>query len=363
MEYRGGFGAGAAFARWTLGAEMDAQHDDRQNFGNEQGRRGALRLDQIEQVVNGGVFGQVSAGITERLSALGGLRFDAFTFEAEDRLVDEGNPDHSGRRTMTALSPSAGVVFLPSPGMHVYANAATSFETPTTTELVNRPDGTGGFNPDLDPQRTLSFESGLRTRAGRTGRVHVAVYRAVVRKALVPFESAEAPGRTFFRNAGSAVHRGVEAGADWAPASGFRMRAGYTLTDARFRKYETGGRVYDGNRIPGIALHRIEAGMDIRRKRGWFASVEGRYAGEMFVNDANRASSPAYTLVGIRLGFEAVQLGPMQAAFFGGADNVFDQGYNTSVVVNAFGGRYYEPGPGRTFHAGMRVDIGRGEGN
>jgi len=39
--------------------------------------------------------------------------------------------------------------------------------------------------------------------------------------------------------------------------------------------------------------------------------------------------------------------------------NVFDVTYNSSVVVNAFGARYFEPGPGRTFSLGMGVTFGR----
>jgi hypothetical protein len=28
------------------------------------------------------------------------------------------------------------------------------------------------------------------------------------------------------------------------------------------------------------------------------------------------------------------------------------------VVINAFGRRYYEPGPGRTIYAGLRLNLG-----
>ena len=38
-----------------------------------------------------------------------------------------------------------------------------------------------------------------------------------------------------------------------------------------------------------------------------------------------------------------------------GIANLLDEEYNSSVVVNAFGGRYFEPGPGRTVHAGLRI--------
>ena len=35
--------------------------------------------------------------------------------------------------------------------------------------------------------------------------------------------------------------------------------------------------------------------------------------------------------------------------------NVFDTRYATSLVVNAFGGRYFEPAPGRALQAGVAI--------
>jgi hypothetical protein len=46
-----------------------------------------------------------------------------------------------------------------------YINLSTSFETPTTTELRNRPGASGGFNEGLKPQRAVNYEIGAR-RAG-----------------------------------------------------------------------------------------------------------------------------------------------------------------------------------------------------
>jgi len=40
---------------------------------------------------------------------------------------------------------------------------------------------------------------------------------------------------------------------------------------------------------------------------------------------------------------------------FGGIGNLFGRLYNTSVVINAAGGRYYEPAAGRTFYLGAEV--------
>ena len=39
----------------------------------------------------------------------------------------------------------------------------------------------------------------------------------------------------------------------------------------------------------------------------------------------------------------------------------FTKGQQVGVVVNAFGRRYYEPGPGRAVYAGVRLSLGMPE--
>jgi iron complex outermembrane receptor protein len=336
---------------FSAGAELAFQRDDRQNYGNDQGARGGLTLDQNERVDDFALFAQAAADPTDRLTLLAALRYDRFAFGVDDHLVSAGNPDDSGNRTMDAVSPSAGASFAVSEVLHLYGNVATAFETPTTTELANRPSGAGGFNPELKPERTLSFEAGAKG-SGPVAAYQVAVYRARVDDALVPFEVPEAAGRQFFRNAGQAVHRGAEAGVTLLPLPQVKLEGAYTYTDARFR----GGELHD-KLVPGISPHRAELTALYDASRGWFAAVETRYASRITVDDANAFRSPAYFLADLRAGLTDVRLGRITAEPTAGIENLFDARYNTSVVINAFGGRYFEPGPGRAFHLGLAVRI------
>lgn len=345
--------------RWSVGAETELQRDDRQNWVNEQGTRGELTLDQFETVTGVGAFAQVAAPLAARVHALGGIRYDRYRFEAEDRLITADNPDDSGSRTMDALSPSVGVLVEWDSRVQLYTNVATSYETPTTTELVNRPTGAGGFNPDLDPQRTVSVEVGLKGRIGQSLAYDVAAYRARVEDALISFEVQDAPGRQFFRNAGTALHRGAEASLSLALFDGLTGRIGYTYTDARFDSYVTEDGAFDGNRVPGVAPFRFDAALTYRGRRGWFVGVDYRRVSRIPVNDANTAFSPGYQVTDLRLGMERLRLGGVSLSPFAVVSNVFDEEYNASVTVNAFGNRYFEPAPGRSFHLGARVTLGR----
>ena len=59
-------------------------------------------------------------------------------------------------------------------------------------------------------------------------------YRTRVWDARVPFQVPEQPGRDFFRNAGSAIHRGIEAAIGGALMSGTALGLTYSWVDARF---------------------------------------------------------------------------------------------------------------------------------
>ncbi|HEX5727653.1 MAG TPA: TonB-dependent receptor [Longimicrobiaceae bacterium] len=357
--WSGAHDGGALRLRWTAGAEVDHQHDDRRNFANEAGERGTLALDQVERVTGAAAFAQAVASLG-RVDVLGAVRYDRFRFSARDELATAGNPDDSGARTLHALSPTLGVTLAVGRGVSLYANVATAFETPTTTELANRPTGAGGFNPELDPQRTTSGEAGVKGRAGPRATFELAAYRARVRDALVPFEVEGAPGRQFFRNAGEAVHRGVEASVAVAPLPWLGARAAYSWTDARFGRYQVGGEDLRGNRVPGIAPHRLEATLSAVAERGPFAALDVRWLDRVPVadtDDEGLLASPAYTVADLRAGWQEARLERIGVRPFVGVTNLFGVDYNTSVTVNAFGGRFYEPGPGRGWYVGADLTL------
>lgn len=356
--YGGEAPLGGRAVRWAIGAEAELQRDDRLNHVNEQGERGALTLDQFETVSTLGSFAQLSARLAGPVGLVAGLRYDRFRFEVDDRLVSATNPDDSGSRTMDALSPSLGLSVEVAPDRHVYGNVASSFETPTTTELANRPDGAGGFNPGLEPQRARSFEVGTKGRLGHVVGYQFAAYRVDLESSLISFEVPDAPGRAFFRNAGSAVHRGVETGVSLALGRRALAQLAYTYTDARFHEYATADAVHDGNEVPGIAPHRLEGILSYRAPADWYVDLESRYVSGMAVDDANTAASPAHAVTDVRAGLVGLRLAGATAAPFLGVTNLFDREYNASVVINAFGARYYEPGPGRAFYAGLSVSFG-----
>lgn len=341
--------------QWGAGVDMEAMRDDRTNHENDGGTEGALTLDQRENVRALGVHAHLGGDVGP-VSLQAALRHDRVRFAVDDHYT-ASDPDDSGARTLTAWSPSLGALVPLGAQAALFASTSSFLETPTTTELANRPDGAGGFNAQLEPTRGWTLEGGLRGEAGGWLGWELVGFRTTLRDELVPFEVPQAPGRTFYRNAGRSRHQGVEATLRAVLPGGFSARAAYTKVDARFRS--AAGDAEPGDRLPGRSPNRIEA--DARFERGrWFAGADLVWSDAMPVDDANTTEAPAYTVVGLRVGADGIPLGALGVSPFVALDNLFGESWVASVVPNAFGGRFFEPGPGRQLRMGLSLTVDRG---
>jgi iron complex outermembrane recepter protein len=354
-------GATGGARLWVAGGEVEVQLDDRLNYRNVLGERGSTTLDQGEQVVAAGAFVQTLSPLSATLLAMGGIRLDRIAFQADDRFPRPGGRSQSGDRSLGAISPSAGLRWAPREGTGIHANVTTSFESPTTTELANRPDGAGGFNPDLAPQRGVGGEVGVRTTFAGAIEVEGTAFLTGVTNELIPFEDAASPGRVFYRNAGSSRYQGAELRVATPSARLLAGEVTWSWTDARFRDYTVGTNDWSGNQVPGQAPRRGEA-IVTARHLGVTAELRGVWSDEIPVNDANTASAPSHSLVDFRLGTDPVRLGVWRITPTFGVTNLLDERYISSVAVNAFGGRFFEPGPGRSLHLGGSVSVERRQG-
>ena len=353
----GGVRAGLSGTRsrfdWAVGAEVEVQRDDRRNFVNETGDNGALTLDQFESVLGTALFARAGAEVGPA-TVQGALRFDRIQFEADDRRVLPGEVDESGSRALTALSPSFGVR-VPTQALDLFGSISAFMETPTTTELANRPDGAGGFNPDLDPTRGWTTELGAQGALGARMGWELVAFRTWLRDELVPFEVPADPGRTFYRNAAESSHEGFEVVVRAALPGALDLRSAWTRVDARFEAGQ--GAELEGNRIPGRAPNRFET--RLTRASGRLRGVVDLiWSDAVPTNDANTGEAPSWWRVDVRLGPGSVATSGWQIEPWIEVGNLFDEDYVGSVVVNAFGGRWFEPAPGRNLTVGASVAFG-----
>jgi iron complex outermembrane receptor protein len=349
-----------------IGAEGEVQRDDRLETSNDAGEPGEdVLTDQVETVQAGALFTRIAVPLGMRaLTLTAAARLDALRYEADDR-VGIGTASGSGARAVTALSPALGLAYRWRAGRAaglLYANAAGALDAPTTTELGNRPDGSAGFNPDLDPERTWGIEAGTRgaVTVGRgTAGFDVAVFSAWVDRLLLPFEIDDV---TFYRNAGRTRHAGLETALDVAVPDVLRgsveAAVSYAWTQARFT--EDADVVRSGAEVPGFPEHLVGWTARWQHRHGLplVVAVEGEAASAYFADDANTAATDAYAVVHARMALAGLALGRgLSASPFLSLRNVLDAEYAGSVVVNAFGARYYEPAAGRHVLVGLTLSL------
>ncbi len=342
------FTAGSSRPRWSVGIDVQRQRDDRLQRSPD---LSAVTRDQLERVTEIGPFTQLGVDLGEDVSAVVGVRYDRVSFSADDRLLTNG--DDSGERVMSAVSASAGVAWRAHDAAQPYANVSTSFETPTTTELANRPLGPGGFNPDLNPQKALSFEVGLRGGGDRF-RYSASAFNVEVNDALIPFEVPTEPTRVFYRNAGETRHRGLEFSATVRPVSQLTLISAYTLADYEFRDFTTVDGSFDGNAIPGVPDHKFYGSARVAVPSGVWVAADFNVASSYAVDDANSVENKGWFTTDLRGGWEGIVSGWRLAPFVG-VLNVFNKRYISSITVNAGFGRYFEPAPPRNAYVGLQI--------
>jgi iron complex outermembrane receptor protein len=248
-----------------------------------------------------------------------------------------------------------GVVVDIAPQANLYATYSSAFETPTTTEL-NQPDTSGGFNSNLDPQVARNLEVGVRGSLGLNQRYEVALFTIDVEDELIPFEVVGNPGRNFFQNAGESTRDGVEFSWIANPTERLQAIVSYTYSDFKFSEFvDAGGTDFAGNAIPGTSENVLFGEIAYASPRGWFAAADFMYVDEQFGDNANAVVIDDYTLTNLRLGYD-VDLGDFTLSPFLGINNLLDETYTANVRLNAFGGRFFEPGPGRNGYAGVTLN-------
>jgi iron complex outermembrane receptor protein len=346
-----------------VGADLEYQSDERGEFNNVAGQRGTqVRRNQTDRVTTAGPFVQSHLALLPRLELTLGARYDLMQFEVTDRHLADGRND-SGERTLSALSPRAALLYALNEDASAYASIGTAFQTPTTTELINRPPAPGapccpgGFNRALEPQRALNLELGVKGQLAERVRYEAAIYQMSVQDPLVSYQIQQVVGRDFFRNAGETRHRGFEGALAVVITPTVLLETAYTYSDFVFIDDGDATQDNENNLVPGVPPQHLFARLRLKPHRLVSLEIEDEYTDDFFVNDANTARNESANVIDVRLQLELEAAGLGVRPFLA-VNNVLDESYNGSVVINAAGNRYYEPAPGRNLYLGAAVRFG-----
>jgi iron complex outermembrane receptor protein len=357
---------GAAAPRINAGVDVQNLRDVRRNARTTNGARllpgDTIVVHQLETLTSVGPFATLAWSPVPSLETSAGIRWDYQSFEVADRFSGDGDDD-SGERTMSAFSGHLGMIYSAVHSFMPYFNLATSFETPTTTELNARFDGTGGFNDDLGPQRIATAEIGARGATGGVGGgggrfgYDIALFASRTRDAIIQFE--EIAGRAYFRNAGRTRSTGAEIGVNAAATSWLDTRLAYTHAHYVFDEYRITRPertdTLDGNRLAGVPERFVRAGIRTHY-RGASIDVDWTWSDFLYADDLNTLRIEDWGRG--RFDARAVwsgTVGGQHVSPFIGVNNAFDERYVGSITLNGNGGRVREAAPLRNWYAGFDV--------
>jgi iron complex outermembrane receptor protein len=252
---------------------------------------GKSRLDQ--QIHGALVSDQMS--IVPQLKLALGARVDLYRAVRRNDTLDEQSGDVTMRgdeRKDDAVSPSfrAGAVYLPVTWLSVYGSVATSVRPVPRPSILDP-------SVDLDPERGLQFEIGSKVELDAGLSAFVAAYQIEKTNLLITHSDMS------FDQVGKARSRGGELGVNYT-GHGFRVDAGYALTDVRYVDYLTDDADFADKHLTEVPVHMVTLWSTWRSPWGPGVGLGGRFASQAFADSGNTVKMPAYLLADAALFWE-----------------------------------------------------------
>ena len=330
--------------QWQMGIEAAFQSDNRKRFFNIQGAQGAQEFAQTEHFNALGLY-LVDALQWEQVLLRTSLRLDRQVLGAD--TVAEA-------QQYLVLNPSVGLSYGLKAQQRLYANFSTSFETPALSELSANPTGKEGFNLDLAPSKAINYEFGWKT-LWSSGRLEATLFYSKSSNEFLPYELAAFPGRSFYRNSGATQRWGMEIFGEIRLNS---WKLSTSLTQAQFEFLESSETENSlaGNTLPGLPGSLAFIQLQFQPSPDWTVQFSTEHVGRFYANDTNEVVIDAY------------QKGRFQAekqfdfswgtlSWTAGIHNLWNTQYFDNIRINAFGGRFYEPAPGRNAYFGLTLEF------
>lgn len=359
--------------RLTAGVSLDQMEETRKGFQNFQvkngattlGVLGALKRNETNTASNVDPYIQAEWDVDPQWMLSAGLRSSHVRFQSSDHYMIHGttpassNPDDSGSRQFSDLTPVFGALYRYSPDLNLYATAGQSFETPTLNEVAYRDNTvqTAGLNNIVQASSGWHYEAGIKARLADQLRVNAALFRADVDDEIAVLSNSA--GRSVYHNVGKTRRQGAELAVESQPFDNLRVNAALTYLDAsyrdRFSLGSSGEAVAAGNQIPGTSKTTAFAEAEWAIQPYLKTALELRHSGKIYVDDRNSDAAEAYTIASLRLVAEH-SFGPYTLQGLARLDNLTDRNYIGSVIVNEANGRFFEPAQGRNWLVGVKLN-------
>ena len=318
--------------RWVEGETNEAFLWDGARFTRERNAGG-------EQFF-AGIFAEDAWALSDRLTIVGGLRFDRWElfdgFRRESvrltgaSLSDLQYPDRSGNE----LNGRLGLRWEATDRLALRGAAYSGFRVPTLNELY-RPFRVGSdvteANAALEPEHLLGGEIGADWQIASNFRLSTTGFYNRLEDAIGNITIGEGPAGGVLRqrqNIDLVLAPGFEAKAAWQLHPSVALAASYFFTRPMVER--AANRDLEGKRLAQAPAHVLTGSVDWTPAPNWTLIAQAHYIGEQFDDDQNSRVLAAFTTVDLGLTYDF----STHASVAVRVENLFDQQIETGKTAD-----------------------------
>jgi iron complex outermembrane recepter protein len=352
---------------WAAGYEFDRSREYRQGGATASGQK-ILQPTRSEdnQSDNSDVFVQGAALLSDVLTLTSGLRYSNVRFLSEDYYLSDGNG--SGNVSYQATIPVLGLTYHANTNLNLYANYGKGFETPTLAEMAYQfnpaPTIAGLFNTTLNASSSQHYEIGGKWTPGPSSRVDLALYQIDTVDEIVV---ASGSGKTVYKNAPSTSRTGWELAGSTLLTPHVALNASASMIDASYtRSFASGAtgttKVASGSKLPGIPQSFLfselawTSAAAPAKPAGLRLGLELVQAGRIYANDSNTESADGHSVLNLSAS-QRWNWAKGSFTVYGRINNLSNETYVGSVIVNQASSQFYEPGLPQNWTLGLSLNL------
>lgn len=338
----------------TGGVEWLYNYSTIDNYGNRNGQKDTVQFKDKMWARQIAPFLQGDWVFANKVEIQAGLGSNMFMYRYQ-RLTAADNAKKK-KKLEDQLLPRIAVLYRINESLSLYSSVSKGFSPPSISEV--RP-SEGSFY-DLQPEYGWNREIGIRgLTADSRLYFDITAYQFKLRDAIV--RRINAADAEYFVNSGGTNQKGLEVYAEYTlirDNSRFvnlaRVRASTTLNDFSFSNYMIDNKDYSGNALTGVAKTIWTGGLDISTQTGLYLNTSFIHTSKLPLNDGNTFFAEPFDVLLGKLGWKK-QFSLFRLELFAGVDNALNRMYSLGNDINAFGGRYYNPAPGRNYYGGLGI--------
>lgn len=358
LPFKNKFSAGAELYTDTYNwATIENLYEQNNNQGSLEGN---LLSDNKEYRNRLNTFGTFSMYFQKLVVELG-LNYNSTSYNFRD-YYNQGIENRNAKRNFDGIwAPNFSVRYNFTETNLLYGNISYGYSFPNLEETLT-PEGV--INASIGPETGTNYEIGSENYFfGRKLKATASFYFMDVKNLLVADRVDE--DQYIGRNAGKTSHKGIELSLNYVTniSAGitFQPYINATFNHHKFEDFIDNNVDYSGNELTGVPKNMINGGFQLKHLNGLFLTTTYQHLGTMPMNDENSLYSDAYNLINLKGGYQKFISKNLSLAITGGINNLFDEKYASSILINAVGfgdsePRYYYPGLPINYYGGIKLN-------